>query len=170
MALLKNNPFKPGSIGYRTYEKARAASDQEVNQPYQQYLQAGAAAVPKLYAPAYADISRQFAPQFAGARNYLAGNPAMASSGAGNKLNRLLLTGAYGQLTDRMAGSAANVQSGGLDLLSQLLQRRVEQRYAERNKKKKGGIGGVIGGIAGSVLGPMGSAVGSNLGNKLVPL
>lgn len=162
-------PLKAGSLGARVYNRAKRQTNEDVNQPYQQYLQAGAAALPKLYAPAYADISRQFEPQFAGARNFLAGNSAMGRSGQGNKLNRLLLTGAYGQLGDRMAGAAANVQSGGLDLLSQLLQRRVEQRYAERNKKKSGGLGGVLGGIAGSVLGPMGSQVGSNLGNKLVP-
>ena len=160
--------FKPGSIGARLTNKAHTNSQAQVEQPYQQYLTAGKAALPSLYAPAYGDVSRQFAPQFSGARNYLAGNSAMANSGVGNKLNRLLMSGAYGALTNRMGESAAGVQQGGLDLLSQLLQRRVQARYDEQAKKKQGsGIGGLVGGIAGAFGGPLLSQAGQNLGSRI---
>ena len=158
----------------KAQNKAVAQNNADVNVPYQQYLQQAQAAIPKLYAPAYADISRQFQPQFASARNYLAGNPAQANSGTGARLNRYLLQGAYGQLGNAMTGATANVQTGGLDLLQSLIKRRMEQRYQERlAKQQKGGIGGAIGGLLGGVGGAIGGpvlgAIGQKFGSKINP-
>lgn len=162
----------PGSMVGRLLTKARAASDQQVNAPYNEYTQKAQAALPKMFAPAYGAISQQFAPAFQGARNYLGANPAMANSGVVNRLNRRLMEGAYGQLGQAMTGATAGVQQGGLDLLSQLLQRRVQARYDEQAaKRQKGGIGGTIGGLVGAGLGafggPMLGAAGAKVGSKL---
>ena len=140
---------------------------------YQQYLTAGRAALPQLYAPAYRAISDQTRPQFDAARAYLGANPAAANSGVANALNNRILTGAYGALAGSMGRASAGVAQGGLDLLGNLIQRRVQARYeAEAEKrKKKGGVGRALGSIAGAGLGAIGgpalSAVGAKLGSSI---
>lgn len=162
----------PSNLIKKVLAKSADQANQQVSAPYQQYLQQGQAAIPKLYQPAYGAISQQFAPAMQGARNYLAANPALANSGVANSLNRRLLQGAYGQLGQAMTGASAGVQQGGLDLLSQLIQRRVQNQYdiqaAKRQKRGIGStIGGAIGGVAGAFGGPALGAAGAKLGSRM---
>ncbi len=149
--------------------KARAQNASEVQQPYNEFLAAGARALPQLYAPAYRGISQQFAPQFEGARNMLALNPALASSGGGFRLNRILQQGAFGSLANSMGQASAGVAGQGLDLLGSLIQRRQEERYRREQEKrqKKGGLGRAAGGILGAGLGAVGGPALGVIGEKI---
>lgn len=163
--------FKYGLMN-KVVAKGRAQAASEVQNPYNEFLAAGQKALPGLYAPAYRSISQQFAPQFEGARTMLATNPALQNSGTGNRLNRILQQGAFGSLSQSMGQTSAGVAQGGLDLLSQLIQRRQEERYRrEAEKRQKKGIGGTIGSFVGAGLGAVGgpalSAIGSKIGGRV---
>lgn len=157
----------------RAVLKGRAQAASEVQDPYNEFLAAGAKALPQLYAPAYRGISQQFAPQFEGARNMFAQNPALANSGGAFRLNRILQQGAFGSLANSMGQASAGVQQGGLDLLGSLIQRRQEERYRREAEKrgKKGGVGRALGSIAGAGLsaigGPALGAIGSKIGGNI---
>lgn len=142
--------------------------------PYvQAYERQASYAMPKLYAPAYSQISAQMAPQFSAARNTLAVNPYMARSGAANAMNRRLLQTAYGNLSSSMGETSAGATRGALDLYGDLVRRRVQNELdiqrakAEAKAQKGSGLGGFVGGLAGSFLGPVGSAAGKYLGEKV---
>lgn len=157
--------------------KAQNEQAGETTVPYNKYVQAGQAALPKLYQPAYQAISSQFSPEFTRARNFLSANPGYANSGVTNRLNGSLMRGAYGQLGQAMAGESAGVQRGGLDLLSQLIQRRIAAQQQQRLQKQQqgGGLGATLGSIGGSALGmiggpalgAIGAKVGGNIAGKL---
>jgi hypothetical protein len=146
----------------------------EVQQPYQEYLTAGKAALPSLYAPAYQSILDQFRPQSAGVDRYLASTPYAARSGVATRLRSNALSNAAGALGTSYGQASAGVAQGGLSLLDQLIQRRVQQRYEERNAKaQKIGVGSVLGSVVGAGLGavggPVASAVGQKIGSKINP-
>ena len=159
----------------RKVQNLRAIVDAD---PYARDLgayQAGAAKlIPQMYAPAYRAISDQARPEFNSARNYLAANPAAANSGVANGLNNRILSGAYGALAGSMGRTSAGAAQGGLDLLGNLIQRRVAARYeAEAEKrKKKGGFGRALGSVVGAGLGAIGGpvlgAVGSKIGGNIL--
>jgi hypothetical protein len=166
-------PKSIGDILSKT-RKQKNVTAAETTRPYQQYLEQAQAALPRMYEPAFRSVSNQFRPEFARARSYLAGNPAVANSGLANRLNRQLHMSAIGGLQDQIGQTTAGAYGGGLDLLSQLIRRRMEAQQQERlQKKQQGGIGGGLGGLVGGGLGMIGGpvlgAVGQKIGSKINP-
>lgn len=69
-------------------------------------------------------LGQQFTPQFAAARAGLAANPLLADSGFANRLNRRVLSDAYGAYMGQVGQMGMQTQ----DILAQLLQQRLGQR------------------------------------------
>ena len=147
----------PGLTGFASKDEANKYG-QQVHVPYYDYTRQAEATLPRMYAPAFQAINDQFNPQFARAKTFLAGNPYTGRSGAGARLNRLLLQEAYGSLGRSLGQTSAGAAGQGLDLLSQLIQRRVgsrqQQQQTEQEKKRStgdyvaAGLGAVGGALA----------------------
>jgi hypothetical protein len=103
-------------------------TDEDAQRAYLIARQRSQAGLQDYYNTIGQDISQQFAPQFSGARSMLANNPLLADSGYSNRLNRQLMSGAFGQLTSQYGQGANQLESGNIDLLRQLLAERQRSR------------------------------------------
>jgi hypothetical protein len=146
----------PGLTGFANKDEA-VKYGQQVHVPYADYTRQAEATIPRMYAPAFQAINEQFAPQFQGAKNYLAANPYAGRSGAANRMNRLLMQSAYGELGRSLGQTSAGAAGQGLDLLTQLIGRRVgsrqQQQQTEQEKKRSAGdyVAAGIGAVGGAL-------------------
>ena len=130
----------------------------DVDSEYGRIRSAGRQSLQDAFGAAQADIGAQFSPAMRMAQARLGASPLLADSGYANRLNRQIQSAAFGDLSRRYAGAAADQSATQQSALERLIQSRLgfQQdllgRYMSAPKKKNAGdyVSQYIGAAAGA--------------------